>query len=299
MRTRTYRAISGFAGICSLAAVCYLAFRSQDAIKQIPWTSGKLLAAFLASSFLSTLIYPASAAAFFVILRQLGNHPHYWQQLDIICKTQLSRYLPGNFAQHLFRAALLSRIGIPLGAIAAALMLETLLNLAAGVATFVMSSGGVLPEVAAPQMPIHTWAALASLTVIIIVTITFLQRTTLLAAANKACAMLCRIRPTGMLLGMALYSTSFAVTGCGLWLICNAMGYSPPKLIELVGIFAVAWAGGAAAPGMPAGLGVREAVLVVMLSSAMSPEHAALLAATHRLSTMAGDVLVACAARWR
>jgi uncharacterized membrane protein YbhN (UPF0104 family) len=63
-----------------------------------------------------------------------------------------------------------------------------------------------------------------------------------------------------------------------------------------VGAFAIAWLAGLVAVYAPGGLGVREAVLVALLSSRIGAANALVLAATSRLIFILADVVLAGAA---
>lgn len=68
-----------------------------------------------------------------------------------------------------------------------------------------------------------------------------------------------------------------------------------------VGAFALAFIAGFLAPGVPAGIGVREAVLVAGLSLEMSTGSALAVSTAHRLINVAGDgiILGLALAGWR
>jgi hypothetical protein len=62
---------------------------------------------------------------------------------------------------------------------------------------------------------------------------------------------------------------------------------------EIVGVVAAAWLGGWATPGASAGIGVREALIILLLSTHIGAEAAAFMAVAYRIVTTVGDLLFA------
>ena len=82
------------------------------------------------------------------------------------------------------------------------------------------------------------------------------------------------------------------IAGAGLSVL--ALGLFPDAPIDyalLTAAFALAWVVGFVTPGAPAGLGVREALLLAMLSHGMGASNASLLIVALRIATTLGDML--------
>lgn len=62
------------------------------------------------------------------------------------------------------------------------------------------------------------------------------------------------------------------------------------QLLPLIGAAVMAWLAGLVTPGAPAGLGVREAVLLLLLSTLLSKGHLELAVVLGRLVTASGDL---------
>ncbi len=102
---------------------------------------------------------------------------------------------------------------------------------------------------------------------------------------------------------LGLYLMFFLGCACVAAILLRALGLAPGPgdgaaswLALLTGTLAIAWAAGFVTPGAPAGLGVREAVLVLALGPALGEPAALALAALYRLATLGGDLLLAGAA---
>jgi hypothetical protein len=68
-------------------------------------------------------------------------------------------------------------------------------------------------------------------------------------------------------------------------------GVTKGNVIELTCLFSVAWLAGYLLPGAPAGLGVREAMMVLLLSPVLGAGTAVGLSITLRVTTTVGDAV--------
>src|SRR5690606_21065797 len=86
--------------------------------------------------------------------------------------------------------------------------------------------------------------------------------------------------------------SSFLIVGIGFTAMAPilAPGSGFPFL-QLCGAFAAAWVVGLLVPGAPAGLGVREAVLLVLLGEVMPTADAVVAIALLRVATTLGDLV--------
>ena len=92
-----------------------------------------------------------------------------------------------------------------------------------------------------------------------------------------------------------------AVAGVVFWLVLGVhasavlhpLGVPPSRYVYVMGCFALAWVAGVAAVPVPAGVGVREAVLVLSLGSLVGRPTAVTLALVSRLVQVAVDLGVA------
>jgi uncharacterized membrane protein YbhN (UPF0104 family) len=89
----------------------------------------------------------------------------------------------------------------------------------------------------------------------------------------------------------AAYATNYLLIGIGLWIIARASGMSPALDFPLItAAFALSWLIGFLAPGAPAGLGVREGIMVVLLSGAADNAQVLIFVLLARVVTMLGDI---------
>lgn len=85
--------------------------------------------------------------------------------------------------------------------------------------------------------------------------------------------------------------------GLQIWVLMVQSGARPASALPLaVGAFAFAFAVGVIAIPVPAGAGLREVLIIAMLSPAVGPGAAAAITLVSRVATTLGDVIVAGAA---
>jgi uncharacterized membrane protein YbhN (UPF0104 family) len=91
-----------------------------------------------------------------------------------------------------------------------------------------------------------------------------------------------------------LYLPMWLLFGASFWLCAQALVGVPARDLALyAGAFAVAWLAGLVAIYAPGGLGVREAVLVALLSGRIGAADALIVAAASRLMLVLVDVVLA------
>ncbi|MCZ6605274.1 MAG: hypothetical protein O7A03_09050 [Alphaproteobacteria bacterium] len=84
----------------------------------------------------------------------------------------------------------------------------------------------------------------------------------------------------------------FAVSGTLIWLIAGFVSsLSVGAVFSVISVGAAAWILGFLVPGASAGIGVREAVLILGLTGLVGAEAAAIVAVAYRAATVGGDLL--------
>lgn len=274
--------------------------------------AGENLSALLNTSTLSAtialmLVYAASivttAIAWFLMLRRMRQRVRFAVLLPILASTQFGKYLPGNVGQHIGRVALARSVGVQWSTAVFSVGYELILAL---VASAHLSS---LILLWTPPPAIWEWSIVRyRWPLLILVT---LGAIAVIAISPKLAAWLIRRRSSdnaetaangaAVHLGLSattscylLYASSFLLIGSGLWLVTRTISSDPahlPSIIFFVGAFASSWILGFVAPGAPAGLGVREAIMMIWLGSVMPAAQAVLIVLALRIATTLGDLL--------
>lgn len=91
-----------------------------------------------------------------------------------------------------------------------------------------------------------------------------------------------------------IYLSIFVIIGCILFTIFFMLGleYNGLQgLFFIIAVFSLAWVGGYIVPGAPGGMGVREAIMIIMLSPIYGESMIVLSSIILRAITVAGDTL--------
>lgn len=251
---------------------------------------------------LYSLLVPLTALAWSWLLKGLGQHSSFSVTGPILATTQIGKYLPGNVAHHLGRVVVARERGMDTGKTVVSMAYETLLVLLAcahlSALTFLWSPPAALGDwqIAEWRAPLVAMVSVGALIV--------------MAAAPRIADVLVRLRSgdsagtqaafhahPGWLTSLAcylVYVLNFVLVGVGLWAAAGSLSQEPigaSTLILLIGAFASSWILGFIAPGAPAGLGVREAVLSLWLAGSLGAPIAVTLIVMLRIATTLGDLL--------
>jgi len=230
-----------------------------------------------------------------LLLRDQSIRLPLGKAMQIVAISQIGKYLPGNVGHFAGRAVMGRTAGVPMGVTAGTLLIEMAWTLAIGAGfsalalLFYLDSSArlSLPPVGIPEL-----GAVAAL---------------LLAgpwlgihAVNRLAPGLSARVGGGKPLAPPRLGTALAVsvllTVCffilGVVLQLQAIWFfqvEQAPLLPLTFLFAAAWLVGYVVPGAPGGLGVREAMMLVLLTPVVGAGAAVGLGISMRLVTLAGD----------
>ncbi|MGN6520451.1 MAG: hypothetical protein ACTHK2_13595 [Dokdonella sp.] len=232
--------------------------------------------------------YAAAAAmlgvAWVALVRIAAGHrvaaaPLYTSHL----RAQLAKYLPGNVFHVAYRHVAARRAGVGHAPLALALGMETLLIVAsAGTLSVGVSSDARIVTIA-PWAHGLAWAAW-SLPVVGAFAVSVYAR-----RAGRRIALPNLLR--GIAGVLAIHLAFVALSALALRSL--APGGGGLSIGSWCGWFALAWVLGYVTPGAPAGLGVRETVLVLGLGPALGDAQALVVALAYRLVTVVVDAALA------
>lgn len=246
----------------------------------------------------STVIIPASSWAWGRLLLSVGVRVPAMRLNSILGISQIAKYVPGNLAQVVGRSAMSIASGAPSAAIFVTIAAETILSFSAAITAGVLTL--LLYARAMPDPPFEP-ADLAGITVFAMLVAVL----TPVAAIRYLPGVLSRMtRLVGKWLGVitpsaaammaafAVYLLNYVIMGLGLYAtVVAAAGKQPGEWALAVGVFALSWLLGAIAPGVPAGLGVREGAMSALLSTAIGSPQALQAIVAFRIATTLGDIL--------
>jgi len=281
----------------SVALVFYAksALQDQDLSR---YASTQSLVAIVAAAMCYSTIIPISAWAWRLLLKDLGIHRPWRELSEIMAITQLAKYVPGNFGVHLGRAGMAMARGIAGGALVSTMLAEVVLAIAAalaiGLAGISLSAAGTGAVQGDLRGALAIAAALAGIAFLLYLLLRHRVELLTRRIAVRRGWTLDRLLPRAptMLRAFGAYSVNYLLIGAGVWAMARLL---LPDVEHDVGLlcasFALAWVAGFFTPGAPAGLGVREALMIGILGFAYGQADALILVVALRLATMLGDTL--------
>jgi len=257
-----------------------------------------LLAIFCAA-LLNALLVPLAGLAWSILLRSMDSHWKPTKLSAMIGFTQIAKYVPGNIAQHIGRTtiALMSGMSPPL--FISSVLAESILLLSASVFIGLLSislSSAPLPVL---DLPLTNVLAVSTF---IIVTSAAVLPLLIKYIPNLVRRFSCTQEKTSFTIptpsagaaaqAFALYCLSYLVLGLSLWIIASSHGgLTDINIFSLTASFSLAWLAGYLAPGAPAGLGVREGALVLLLANTGPAEHVLTVVIAARFATILSDAI--------
>lgn len=243
------------------------------------------------------LIIPLSALAWHRLLVGMGcSQP--WSQLAIIMGvTQLAKYLPGNVGQHIGRAAMSLGRGMQLAVYLSSVLIEAVLASTAAALIGVACAGVVAPGLALPNLAMSPISVglLAMLAALLVLACLYMAPPLLKRiSTSRYFSIRVPMLPDGRAIRLALiiYTGNYVLIGLGITVMAMVVTRVPASSwLLMTGSFALAWVVGFFTPGAPAGLGVREGVMLALLQLKLAHTDALLIVMGLRLATTAGDIL--------
>lgn len=243
-----------------------------------------------------------SALAWRQLLLGMDTRNSWAELCGIVSVTQIGKYLPGNVAHHVGRGAL--AIGRGVGAVPlvttglAEIALLALASVAVGGAALLLS-GRLGALEALGNFGIIGAVVIAA--VLVVVGLAGLRHIVPLLITRFAPKLAGRPGlatlpgPGALIRALVLYTLVYGTFGLG---IVAMAGLLLPGSITmqdgwlLLAAFSLAWIIGFATPGAPAGVGVREAVMLLLLSEAYAPADAGAIVLSIRIATTLGDLVL-------
>ena len=226
-----------------------------------------------------------------LLLRFLGQSEldaRLWH--SIYARTQIAKYIPGNIFHFAGRHVLGKKAGISHTVMVGATILEALglVTAACAVSLIGFVSGSQEPNGTALW---YLWGLLTalSLPLLIIIALKYIRPLQMLNLSTRPFTKL--LKP--LFCAYFFYTLFFLVSGgILLWLVGLVGEIQGPKMSGIVfSAYAASWIGGYVTPGSPAGLGVRESLIVMLLNGIIVEPLSLLVALTFRCITITGDLI--------
>jgi len=261
-------------------------------------TPGRLLLLLVMSSFYSTNNIFFAIAWKKLLFIFSGQEIPSKKIINLYLKSNIAKYLPGNVFHFAGRHLLVRDNSVS----HAHLMLSNLseIFLLVFTATLILTAGLVFKLIIIPEKII----SLISLKYIItaLITLIIIASAALIILLIKKqyrrikafFRVISRRNLKEILLTVILYSTMFIITGFILSIIFYMLkgdNISFYFAYHIIFVFTLSWVLGYIVPGAPGGVGIREAVIIIMLSPISDAQTSALCALILRVVTITGDII--------
>ncbi len=259
---------------------------------------GKMEWGWLAFAGMLCLIYRLlNAAAWGGVLRAVGQPIGARLAARMWIRAEACRWLPGSLWSYGSRMVLSTRAGIPSLIVGAAMALELALTLSSWAVLGIV--GGLICGLAVDlpvRLPVLLLILSSFLTVVVLLTLVPRKQDWLcnkLQGVSRRFCLLGQVRPRARIAGsvFVLYSLLGLFNGLAFWLVLQ--GIAPEANVPLLAAIAanaLAWLIGFLAIFAPAGLGVREGVLVLLLAPWLPWELGMVAAGCWRLLQIASEL---------
>lgn len=244
------------------------------------------------------LSLPLIAWAWRDLLRGLAVIKSWRELTAILAITQFAKYLPGNIGQYVGRTTMsLSRgIGLRAYGVTAVIEMVSLMGaaLVVGIGAGILSNVGFALMRGKGKQIVLISAVLVAAFIGLILFRTLAPRILRRFAPQHAHLLEGSILPPRLTLirTFLLYCATYCMVGIGIIALAHLLlPFQAHDNWLLVASFALAWVVGFVTPGAPAGLGVRESLLLLMLGPIYTPALAGILIIALRLATTLGDIL--------
>jgi hypothetical protein len=293
---RLYRLLGLAAIVVSVAYFVRFAWRNASALPPIQWgtsTAVGLLGALLAC----LLVVLLAGVGWEIYLRAVGERSRARVSLPIFAVAQFGKYIPGNVAHQLGRVAIATRAGYSPSRVITTLAFEIAWSILASllVAASALALAGRFGLAGSELGPSR--ALLAALALIALLSplaaMGILRR--LPDRVRARLPWLREVKTPGapqLLACFVIGCVNQVILGAIVLLIAGSVfGAAAREPLVVVGVFALAWVAGFVAPGAPAGLGVRDAILLAGLTPVYGAGVALGVTLLTRLVTGAGDAV--------
>jgi uncharacterized membrane protein YbhN (UPF0104 family) len=239
------------------------------------------VAGMLAATFASMLSWRA-------VLADLGSPLRLRSSIGIFFIGQLGKYLPGSLWPVVAQMELGREHGVPRKRSAVAALLVLVLVVTAGG----LVGAATLPFVASGSLARYRWVfAVPVLGLVLLVPAVFRRVTAFGLRVLRRQPLDRDLSVRGVAVALGWSVVQWLCYGAAVWAVCRGLPGAPKHLFWLAtGAYALAWTAGFLVLFVPAGAGVREGALVLLLTPAFGAGTALGVALLARLLATVADV---------
>jgi uncharacterized membrane protein YbhN (UPF0104 family) len=229
---------------------------------------------------------------------RFGIHLGWSDCFRIYNNTQLAKYIPGSIWQFVGRIAIFNSRGYDGRIIRNALVAEhfwvILVAGALGIIPLLLGKDAYIGLIKKSATLAEQWQNVGVWSGMFLATASIVAVTAILLWISKVHALIrwfIRLIPSWRVVSILLLT--WALFAASLWVTIQPFVEHLPPYAQIVGVYSLAYVIGFVVPFAPAGLGVRELVLVLGLSAWLNADIALLLAGVNRLVYFFAEIVLA------
>ncbi|MGL1862008.1 MAG: lysylphosphatidylglycerol synthase domain-containing protein [Pseudodesulfovibrio sp.] len=242
-------------------------------------------------------IIPAAGAAYALLFSLLALGWHILlkglcsssitpkQSFYIYARSSIAKYLPGNIGHFVGRHFIAKNYSLAHDIVASTTVLEILCQICAASA-ITLWADLPLTHAISPVLAVALTSLILLVAPLLIIRLGKAKQAHFIKSQSV-------IKPYITIIAACLLAgIFFLATGGIVYILAEAVGANGEiSIIQVISIYSVAWFAGLITPGAPAGIGVREAIMITLLSPYMGNSQALVVAVLFRIITSVGDVL--------
>lgn len=269
-------------------------YSNWQQIREYPWQFDfplLALSALLGSSwfFLRTWIW-------WQLVREMHEHVPYWPAFRVFMISEVARYVPGKIWQYVSRIYLAEKYKVPPALTLTSALVELLMMMVAAGAVSLANASRILPALEEQYRPLLLVALLVAVALVHPRSLKLWSR--VLAKFLNQEWIPFDVRYSHLVMILLASLLTWALSGVGFALFVQALtDAGDGRMVQLTTIYAAAWLIGLLAIVVPAGVGVREGIMTILLAAMMPQPTAAVLAIASRLWVTLLELLLLGVAR--
>ncbi len=263
-------------------------------VRDFPWQFDFPLLA-LAALFSSTWFF-IRTWIWVQLLREVREHVPYLPAFRVFMISEVARYVPGKIWQYVSRVYLARKYMIPPALTLTTALVELLMVMVAAGGITLATAARILPAIQQEYRSLFVLALLAAVALVHPKSLKLWSR--LLAKFLRQEWVPFDVRYSHLVSILAASLVTWLLSGFGFALFVEALTRGTEgRVVQLISINAASWLIGLLAVMVPAGVGVREGVMTLLLSSVLPHPTAAIIAIASRLWVTLIEVLLLGVAR--
>ena len=297
------RYLNYFGNALALASMVFLVVKIVNHLDEIPEFQGRIQSFLILSSallFFVVVMYYMSYV-WVVLLRGGGIALPLKDAYVIMGKSQIGKYLPGNIFHFVGRVVLGTRQGISTEAILLSMGIEAVaIALTAATIAFIGLVGGDIQVPWFSQLLAQEDMLLLKLSITVGIVVAFLLPLSSYRVRTWLKPRLAYLHPGRIAVAIVIYALVLMLHGVVIVILLNGL-WSVQTAIPWYRFsfgFSLAWLLGFIVPGVPSGIGIREAVFVGLFGKEIGEGLVVGLAVVLRVITSVSDLLTFGIAYW-